>query len=89
MLSFNITPAESFSLKQASASCGRDINAAIINIYVFWPCFLFSEHLKVIAAAEFISQGDKKNAIIRTLVGLIQVVYEVLMMNLNFDVFCA
>lgn len=60
MLSFNITPAERFSLKQASASCGCDINAAIINIYVFWPCFLFSDHLKVIAAAEFISQGEKK-----------------------------
>lgn len=60
MLSFNITPAERFSPKQASASCGCDINAAIINIYVFWPCFLFSEHLKVIAAAEFISQGEKK-----------------------------
>lgn len=59
MLSFNITPAERLPLKQASASCGCDINAATINIYVFWPCFLFSKgHLKVIAAAEFISRGE-------------------------------
>lgn len=56
MVPFNITSAERFSLKQPSASCGCDINAAIINIYVFWPCFPFSDHLKVI---EFISQGEE------------------------------
>lgn len=60
MVSFNITSAERFSLKQPSASCGCDINAAIINIYVFWPCFPSSDRLKVIAAAELIPQGETK-----------------------------